>query len=242
MIAGRGVRGSVAERLVTVGSHRLFDEQHTHSQEFCDQISAAEAQGQTVMLLGEDGRVRGFISVADAVRPESRRVVEDLEAMGLTTALLTGDNATVAQAVGKAVGVEVVLAGLLPEDKVAAVHDLLARYSQAAMVGDGINDAPALATATVGIAMGGAGSAQAMETADVVLIGDELGRLPFAIHVARLARRLITQNVGLSLGMKLIFVLLALTGDASLWMAILADMGMSLLVTLNGMRPLRLRG
>ena len=154
--------------------------------------------------------------------------------------MLTGDNRPVALAVAGQVGVDDVQAELLPEDKVHAVRALLRQYERVAMIGDGINDTPALAAATVGIAMGGAGSAQALETADIALMADDLTQLPYAIRLARFARRLIQANIGLSLALKLAFVLLALTGEISLWAAVLADVGMSLVVTLNGMRPLRM--
>ncbi|MFN8529269.1 MAG: HAD-IC family P-type ATPase, partial [Anaerolineae bacterium] len=139
-------------------------------------------------------------------------------------------------------GIDDVRAGLLPADKVTAVHDLQTRYGSAAMVGDGINDTPALAAASVGIAMGGMGSASALETADVVLMADDIRQLPFAVRLARFTTGLIRQNIVLSIAVKLLFVVLAIEGGASLWAAILADVGMSLLVTLNGMRPLRLKG
>jgi len=167
--------------------------------------------------------------------------VSDQIARTVAQIVLTGDNATVARAIGDLVGVSDVRAGLLPADKVSAIQALLRQHGAVAMIGDGINDTPALATATVGIAMGGAGSAQALETADVALLADDLAQLPAAIRVARLARRLIRENVILSFGIKAVFIVLALMGLTSLWVAILADVGMSLLVTLNGMRPLKAR-
>jgi len=182
--------------------------------------------------------VRGYIAVADEVREDSRRAIADLRALGLETVMLTGDNAIVAQAVGHSVGVDDVRAGLMPEDKLEAINEMEARREGVAMVGDGVNDTPALAAATVGVAMGGAGSAQALETADVALMADSLHELPFAVRLSRFTRRLIAENVTISIGVKLAFMLLALAGLASLWMAVLADMGVSLLVTLNGMRPL----
>jgi Cd2+/Zn2+-exporting ATPase len=191
------------------------------------------------MLLHDGERVRGFIAVADQVRGSSSQVVADLNALRLDTVMLTGDNPVVAAAVGAQIGVQDIRASLLPEDKVNAVSNLLNQQRTVAMIGDGINDTPALAAATVGVAMGGAGSAQAMETADIVLMGDDLTRLPFAIRLARFARMLIRQNIGLSIAMKLIFLLLAMGGGVTMWMAIFADVGMSLIVTLNGMRPLR---
>lgn len=239
-LAGRGVQGEVNHQLVTLGNHRLFDEQFAHAPEFCATVQSAEAAGQTTMLLSDGERVRGFIGVTDAVRPESQKTIEDLNGLGITTVMLTGDNAIVAQAVGQQVGIKEIRANLLPADKATAVHELLETYEQVAMIGDGINDAPALATATVGIAMGGAGSAQAMETADVVLMGDELSKLPLALRLSKFARRLITENVALSFSTKFVFMGLAVFGGTSLWAAIAADVGVSLLVTLNGMRPLRL--
>lgn len=239
LLAGRGVQGQVGNHLVTVGSHSLFDAEHPHSAEVCGWIDEAEALGQTAMLVSEDEKVRGFIAVADQARADSAAVIADLKALGVTTVMLTGDNATVAKTIGRGVGVDDVRANLLPADKVTAIKALLALHGQVAMVGDGVNDTPALAAASVGVAMGGAGSAQALETADIALMADDLKQLPFGIRLARFARRLIWQNISVSFGIKLAFILLALLGVGSLWLAVFADMGTSLLVTLNGMRPLR---
>ncbi|MDX1992683.1 MAG: heavy metal translocating P-type ATPase [bacterium] len=247
-LAGRGVRGSVAGQQVAVGSHRWFDQNHpdSHSADLCARMQAAETSGQTVMLLAVDEAVggyavRGYIAAADQPRAASYETLAQLRALGLKTVMLTGDNAAVARSIGAAVGVDEVRADLLPENKVEAVRGLLAQYGPVGMVGDGINDTPALAAASVGIAMGGAGSAQAVETADIALMADDLRQLPFALRLSRFARRLIRQNIALSLGMKLLFAALALEGHGEMWMAVFADMGMSLVVTLNGMRPLRLK-
>lgn len=239
VLSGRGVQGTIDGKRVTVGSHALFDAEYPHSETLCAQVRDAESRGQTAMLLSEGDHVRGYITVADEARADSQSVIASLRQMGIQTVMLTGDNATVAEAIGQQVGVDDVRANLLPADKVDAVQGLLNQYGRVAMVGDGINDTPALATATVGVAMGGAGSAQAMETADIALMADDLTQLPFAVRLSRLARQLIKQNVALSFGMKLLFMLLALFGAASLWMAVFADVGMALIVTLNGMRPLR---
>ena len=153
--------------------------------------------------------------------------------------MLTGDNSTVAASIAARVGVDRVFGDLLPQDKVAAVEQLAATHGQVTMVGDGINDTPALARASVGIAMGGAGSAQAMETADIVLMADGLQQLPVAVRRARFARRLIRENIALSIGLKAVFLLLAVSGNVTMLAAVFADMGMSLAVTLNGMRALR---
>ncbi len=238
-MAGRGVRGAVNGATVTVGSHPLFDAQYPHSPALHEWVNQAEAHGQTAMLVSNGEAVQGYITVADALREDSKRMIGALKALGVATVMLTGDNASVAQAVGEAVGVDDIRAGLLPADKVNAVKGLITERGSVAMIGDGINDTPALAAATVGIAMGGAGSAQALETADVVLMADDLSQLPFAVRLARFTRRLILGNIGFSLITKLIFLVLALFGATSLWIAILADVGVSLLVTLNGMRPLR---
>lgn len=239
MIAGQGVRGTVGEKQITLGSHSLFDTQFPHSTAFCDQVKQSESQGHTTMLLAEEGTVRGYVALADAVRTSSTHVVSELHTLGLPTVMLTGDHATVAQTIAQQVGVQDVRAGLLPQDKVDAVKSLTEKYGPIAMVGDGVNDTPALAAATLGIAMGGAGSPQALETADMALMADDLSQLPYAIRLARFARHLITQNVVLSFGLKAVFVVLALMGLTSLWVAIFADVGMALMVTLNGMRPLR---
>ncbi len=240
-LAGRGVQGQIRGKQVTVGSHTLFDAEYPHSDAFCDLVHQAEARGETTMLISVGDKVRGYIGVADQVRPESADVVRQLRDLGQQTIMLTGDHAVVAQAVADQVGVDAVRADLLPEDKVTAVRELLRDYGQVAMIGDGINDTPALAAATVGIAMGGAGSAQALETADVALMADDLSQLPFTLTLARFARSLIRQNVTISFSIKLVFLVLALLGATSLWAAVLADVGTSLVVTLNGMRPLRTR-
>jgi Cd2+/Zn2+-exporting ATPase len=167
-------------------------------------------------------------------------VMAALKRIGIErTVMLTGDNEATARAIAAAAHVDEVQAGLLPEQKVAAVEALLASHGTVAMVGDGVNDAPALARASVGIAMGAAGTDTALETADVALMADDLGRLPFAVRLSRRARAIIRQNVVLSLGIKAVFLVLAVAGVATLWMAVFADMGASLIVTFNGMRLLR---
>jgi Cd2+/Zn2+-exporting ATPase len=237
-LAGQGLEGQVNGQLATIGNHRLFDEFHPHEDELCEWVESAEGLGQTTMLVCDGKRVRGYLAVSDTLRPESAQVVRELKRSGKQVAMLTGDNPGAAQAVADQLGIDLIQAGLLPEGKVAAVRELQAKVGSVAMVGDGINDAPALAAASVGIAMGGAASAQAMETADVVLMGEDLTQLPFAIRLAKLAYRLILENVAFSIGIKLVFLALALGGWTTMWMAVLGDMGVSLLVTFNGMRPL----
>ncbi len=238
-LVGQGLRGQVEGQQVTIGSHSFFDAEFSHSAQLCEQATAIEATGQSVMLVHDGAAVRGVIALADAPRAESRAVVSTLDALGIQSIMLSGDNSRVAESIAEQVGVERYYGDLLPEDKVYAVEKLVAQHGQVAMVGDGINDAPALARASVGIAMGGAGSAQAMETADVVLLADGLRQLPQTIRRARFARQLIRENIGLSFGLKAVFLLLALTGNVGMLAAVFADMGMSLAVTLNGMRALR---
>ena len=238
-LAGSGVQGLVNGKLATVGSHTLFDREHPHLGELCAMVKDAESAGQTTMMVCNGDRVVGFIAAADTLRDGSRAVVEDLKALGKKTAMLTGDNAAVAKTIADSLALDEVLANLLPEDKVSAVQRLRAEHGRVAMVGDGINDSPALAAADLGIAMGGAGSAQAMETADIVLMGGDLQPLPFAVRLSAFARSLIRQNVIISLGTKLIFVGLTMAGYTSLWLAVMADMGVSLLVTANALRANR---
>ena len=243
-LLGAGVSGAVAGRPVLVGSHAYFEANVPHALEQCAQIDGASALGQTPLLVSAGQEYQGYITVADKIRESSRRVLEELRAAGIAhTVMLTGDNPATAQHIAAQVGVTDVRAGLLPEQKAAAVRELLARFGPTAMVGDGINDAPALATATVGIAVGASagGTAQAMETADIALMGDDLSRLPFLVRLSRAAMGTVRVNVVLSIGIKLVFLLLVLAGAGSMWLAVLADVGTSLLVTLNGMRLLRWR-
>jgi Cd2+/Zn2+-exporting ATPase len=226
---------------MTIGNLRLFKEEHHIPPIVYQWVDQAESDGKTAMLLCDGKGVRGYIAVADKSRPESREVLSALKKDGKITVMLTGDNDTVAQAVGGSLGLDDVRANLLPGDKKDAILKLQAQFGQVAMVGDGINDAPALAAADLGIAMGGIGRAQAMETADVVLMADGLQKLPFAVKLSSFANQLIKQNIGFSLGSKLLVAVIALLGFAPLWLAVIADMGVSLLVTLNGLRAARFK-
>ena len=244
-MVGRGVQGVSGGMGIIVSNHAYFHDLNNECEDLHQHIEAAEAQGQTVMLVGKDDALLGFVGVADRIRPSSRDTLVDLKKIdpNFRTVMLTGDNLVVAREIAGEIssGVNVideVRAGLLPEDKVDAINDLQKQYGPVAMIGDGINDAPALAAATVGIAMGGAGSAQAMETADMVLMQDNLARLPEAVYISRQAKTIIKQNVIFSLVVKALFLILALPGLATLWMAVFADMGASILVTVNGMRML----
>lgn len=238
-LAGHGVRGNVNGRRVTVGSHSFFDQVFEHAPDLCDMARAIEEAGKSAVLVHDGEVVRGVIALADEAREESAGVIAALGEMGIESVMLSGDNKHVAESIAKQVGVDRYDGELLPADKVAAVEKLTARHGHVAMVGDGINDSPALARASVGIAMGGAASAQAMETADIVLLAQGLRQLPRTVRRARFAHRLIRENIALSFGLKAVFLLLAVTGNVTMLAAVFADMGMSLAVTLNGMRALR---
>jgi len=246
-LTGRGASGLLDGTRVYVGNLTLFaDEDVPVPDSLRARVGLLEEEGKTTMVLAAAASPRwefwGLIGVADTVRPDAREAVAALKRLSISrTVMLTGDNERTAAAVAAQVGVDEVRANLLPEEKVAAVEGLLAEYGRVAMVGDGVNDAPALARATVGIAMGGAATDQALETADIVLMADDLSKLPFAIRLSRRALGVIRQNIGFSLLVKAAFMALALPGLTTLWMAVFADMGASLIVILNGMRLLRVR-
>jgi Cd2+/Zn2+-exporting ATPase len=239
VLEGRGQAGVINGKTGTVGSLALFLEEHNTPETLVSQVRQAEDLGETTMLVCDGERVRGFLSVEDAVRDEVGDVIQALKAKGIHTVMLTGDNAQVARKVGDHLGIDEVHAALLPEEKLAWISKLREEYGIVVMAGDGINDSPALARADVGIAMGGAGNAQVLETADVVLLDDDLGKLPFAIRLSEFVNKLIKQNVIISLGVKFLIALIALAGLTPLWVAVMADIGISLLVTLNGTRALR---
>jgi Cd2+/Zn2+-exporting ATPase len=193
-----------------------------------------------VVLVSRGERVIGAIALADRPRPQARQAILDLRRLGARDiVMLTGDNEETARAVAREVGLDHLHAGLLPEDKLEKVQFLTQRDGLTAMVGDGVNDAPALAAATVGIAMGAAGTDAALETADVALMTDRLDRVPEAVALGRRTLRIIKQNVTVALGLKAVFFALAVANLATLWMAVVADMGASLLVIGNGLRLLR---
>jgi Cd2+/Zn2+-exporting ATPase len=237
---GRGIRGVVQGRRVWVGNQGLMRETGVgFDGVVLSRIQALESQGKTVVVVGAE-RPLGLIAVADTVRPAARRVVEELRRQGIThVVMLTGDNARVANAVAAEVGISEWRAGLLPEQKVAAVRDLVATRGPVAMVGDGVNDAPALAVATVGVTMGGAGTDVALETADIVLMADDLTKLPRALELSRRCRRVILQNLGFAGLVILGLVTSTLTGWMTLPVGVVGHEGSTLLVVLNGLRLLR---
>jgi Zn2+/Cd2+-exporting ATPase len=240
IVQGKGVSGRVGGRAYWLGSHRYLEERGQETGPVHDRLEALAATGRSVVVVGDESHVCGFIALGDQVRPESARAVAALRQLGIEhVIMLTGDNQGTAQTIARLTGVDEVKAELLPADKVAAVESLVARYGQVAMVGDGVNDAPAMARATLGIAMGAVGSDAAIETADVALMSDELAKVPWLIAHSRRALAVIRQNIALSLMVKAVFVVLTFWGQASLWAAIAADMGASFLVIVNALRLLR---
>ncbi|NOX54884.1 MAG: cadmium-translocating P-type ATPase [Planctomycetes bacterium] len=239
-IQGKGARGVIDGRPFWIGSHRLMHEMGQETPAVHQRTLELEDEGHSVVAIGNDQHVCGLITVADGVRPAAAGAVRALKEAGVRhVVMLTGDNEGTAEAVAKAVGVDEVRAELLPEDKVRAVQELVEKHHHVAMVGDGVNDAPAMAAATLGIAMGAVGSDAAIETADIALMTDDLSKLPWLIRHSTRTLRTIRQNITFALAVKALFMALALANLATLWMAIAADMGASLLVIFNSLRLLR---
>lgn len=243
-ITGRGIQGTTNGETLYIGSPALFTENLSMKlpSVLQLQISELQSEGKTVMAAGTAEKLFALFAVADEVRENSKIVLEKLQGLGIgKTIMLTGDNEATARAIGKETGVTEVRSQLLPEEKLKLVKALKAEYKKVAMVGDGVNDAPALAASSVGIAMGGAGTDTALETADVALMGDNLSKLPFTIKLSKKALAIIKQNITFSIGIKLAALLLVIPGWLTLWIAIFADMGATLIVTLNSLRLLRVR-
>ena len=240
---GKGISGTInGGQKISVGSRGLFSEDQAGWQDVAPHADAAQSAGQTIMYVSREDKVIGYIGVQDEIRGDSEDALAVLAGMNppVRTIMLTGDNPQAAARVASQIrGINEVHAGLLPDEKLSEIEKLGSGNQAVAMVGDGINDAPALARADIGIAMGGGGTAQAMETADVVLMQDDLSHVPMALRMGRKTRQVIKQNIVLSLALKLVFLGLAIPGIATLWMAVVADVGATLLVTLNGMRLLR---
>ncbi len=237
-VNGKGIRATLDARRIEIGNLKLFGDEVV-SAEATARVERLESAGRTTMLVRADGRFAGIIGLMDTPRAGVAAVLADLQLLGVTkTIMLTGDNERVARAVADAVGIKEVRTSLLPEDKIAAVASLVEQYGQAAMVGDGANDAPALARATVGIAMGGAGSDVALEAADVVLMSDELSKLPFAVGLSRAARAVIRQNLFIALGAVALLIPATVFGWAGLGLAVLIHEGSTIVVVLNALRLL----
>ncbi|SFE52535.1 Cd2+/Zn2+-exporting ATPase [Enterococcus casseliflavus] len=241
-ITGKGIQGDIEGVTYLVGSPKLFLDDLTDNQLISEAYLKFQQEGKTAMLFGTKEEVLAVIAVADEVRASSKTVISKLHDLGIKhTIMLTGDNATTAQSIGKQVGVTDIKGDLMPEEKLDYIKSLKQTYGKVAMIGDGVNDAPALAASTVGIAMGGAGTDTALETADVALMGDDLQKLPFIVKLSRQTLIVIKQNITFSLVIKLIALLLVIPGWLTLWIAILADMGATLLVTFNGLRLMKIK-
>ena len=239
VLKGKGLTGTFKGEPFWLGSHRYVVERGQDAPVVAQPAEALEADGKTVIVVGNDRHVCGLIAVADTIRPEARTIIRELHAAGVShVVMLTGDNRVTAEAIAREVGMDEVHAELLPEDKVKKIEGLVARYGTVAMVGDGVNDAPALARANLGVAMGAIGSDAAIETADIALMTDDISKLPWLVRHAKRTLAIIRQNITFSLGVKAVFVVLTFAGMASLWGAIAADTGASLLVVANALRLL----
>ncbi|BAO92307.1 heavy metal-(Cd/Co/Hg/Pb/Zn)-translocating P-type ATPase (plasmid) [Caballeronia cordobensis] len=238
-IAGRGVAGVVNGRRYALGNHRLVEESGRCSTELETRLDALEREGKTVVMLIDQTRVLGLFAVADTVKDSSKDAIAGLHALGVRTAMLTGDNPHTAAAIAAQVGIDRAEGNQLPEDKLAVVKTLSNGGSMVGMVGDGINDAPALAQADIGFAMGAMGTDTAIETADVALMDDDLRKIPTFIRLSRATHGILVQNITLALGIKAVFLALTIAGLGTMWMAVFADVGASLLVVANGLRLLR---
>jgi Cd2+/Zn2+-exporting ATPase len=241
--AGRGTNGRIHDQALVLGNHRWIEERQQCSPALEARMQAHEALGRSVSLLADDHGVLALFAVADAIKPGTPAAVAQLRALGVQPIMLTGDNPATAQAIAAQAGIGDVRAGLLPQHKLEAITALNAQApGTVGMVGDGINDAPALAAAALGFAMGQAGTHVATEAADVVIMNDDLRRVPETVRLSRRTHAILWQNIALALGIKAVFLLLAVLGSTTMWMAVFADMGASLLVVFNGLRMLRWKG
>ncbi len=240
---GLGIQALVAGQLVKVGNARLFEaDQAILPESARQQAEALENQGKTVILVTLDGVPAGLIAIADILRPSAAPTIARLKALGVSkTVMLTGDNSRVAAHIAAQVGITDTRSDLMPEDKLTVIRSLVQQYGIVAMVGDGVNDAPALANATVGIAMGGAGTDVALETADVALMGDDLSRLPSAVGLGRAARAVIAQNLVIALGVIAVLVVASVTGWVGIGIAVIFHEGSTIVVVLNSLRLLGYR-
>ncbi len=243
-LTGRGLRANFNGQTVRIGSPALMDESGVNiSEPQRRRLEQLQAGGKTVMLLALDDRLAGALALADILRPDAPATMAALKKIGVSqTVMLTGDNPQVAAAIARQAGLSDFRAGLMPEDKVAAICELVDSHGVVAMVGDGVNDAPALANATVGIAMGGAGTDVALETADVALMGDDLSRLPFAVGLGRASRAVIVQNLAIALGVIGLLVIASLTGIVGIGLAVVFHEGSTIVVVLNALRLLNYKG
>ena len=238
-LLGRGVEGSVQGQRLVLGNHRLIRDRGQAGPALDAELALHEAEGRSVAILANEDGVLGLFAVADTIKRGSVEAIRQLQREGVTPVMLSGDNEATAHAVAREAGIDDARGGLLPEEKLGAIRQMRERYGATAMAGDGINDAPALAQADIGFAMGAAGTHTAMEAADVVIMNDDLGRIAETIRLSRRTHSVLWQNIWLALGIKAVFFVLAVFGSATMWMAVFADMGASLLVVGNGLRLLR---
>lgn len=238
-LPGRGVEGGANGQRLILGNHRLIHERGLCGADLEAELAKHEQQGRTVTLLADESRVLAFFAVADTIRETSRQAIVDLKTLGVASVMLTGDNTATAQAIAAQAGIDEARGDMLPEAKLDAIKEMQQRYGATGMTGDGINDAPALAQADIGFAMGAAGTDTAMEAADVVIMNDDLQRVAETVRLSRRTHAVLWQNITLALGIKSVFLVLTIFGTATMWMAVFADMGASLLVVGNGLRLLR---
>jgi Zn2+/Cd2+-exporting ATPase len=238
-ITGRGVKGRIGNQWYYLGNHRLVEELGICNGATEAALNKLEAEGKTAVIISNETTPLAVIAVADTVRESSRQAIVELHALGIRTLMLTGDNDLTAKAIAKSVGIDDARGNLLPEDKLSAINEELSKYGTVGMVGDGINDTPALAKSSIGFAMGAAGTDTALETADVALMDDDLRKIPHFIRLSIKAAGILKQNIIIALSIKAVFLVLAFMGVATLWMAVFADMGASLIVVFNGLRLLR---
>lgn len=235
-ITGKGIKGSIGGKEYSLGNIKMYE---SVGEDVLKTVNQLQEAGKTPVILGEDNKVMAVIAISDEIRPESRQLVSDLHKAGLKEVImLTGDNKRMAKAIASDIGLDGYFADLLPEEKANIVRGIRKAYGNVIMVGDGVNDAPALVASNVGIAMGATGSDTALENADIALMANDLSKVDYAIRLGRQTLKIIKENVGFAIAIKALFIGLAVLGVANLWMAVFADMGASLIVILNGMRLL----
>jgi Cd2+/Zn2+-exporting ATPase len=240
VLEGSGIGGNIDGKRYFIGNHELFEERKCCDNTVHQLLSKIEDENHTAVLLGDEKKLLGIFSISDTVRDTAPQAIQKLKKYGVEhLILLTGDNHRTAEAVAKAVNIDTFYSELLPEDKVRTIKKVKQQFKTVAMVGDGINDAPALAAADIGIAMGASGTDVALETSDIALMKDDLLKIPYLKKLSNFTLSVIKQNIFIALGLKFTFLILALPGWATLWMAVFADMGASLIVIFNGMRVLK---
>ena len=240
-LAGRGTQGDIGARTYVLGNHRLIEEREQCSADIDAFLKANEEKGRTVTLLADEDGVLAVFAVADTIKDSSRQAIADMKSLGITPIMLTGDNLATAKTIAAQAGINEVRGNLLPEDKLSEIKRLREQHGMIGMTGDGINDAPALAQSDIGFAMGGMGTDIAMEAADVVIMNDDLRRIPETVRLSRKTHSVLMQNIFLALGIKAVFIALAIFGAATMWMAVFADMGATLLVVANGLRLMKVK-